>query len=149
MIFHNEINVKPLPNGKHWITKDWVAVFISKYGLIFIPKKFETDFGTIPRILWTIVGAPATGKHRRAVLFHDWIYSTQQCSRKEADDICLDIMKFDKVTIAKQYLIYLAVRGIGFIAWNSKTKASKDKYIEMQKFQFAKNSLQETRSIFA
>lgn len=149
MFFHNRIIVHPLPDGYNWITEDWVALSYDNNKCIFIPKGFETDFGSIARFLWAVVGAPATGKHRRGVVFHDWLYSTQQCSRKQSDQICLEIMKFDRTNIAKRYTIYYAVRVGGFIAWNRKTEELKTKYIQMQKTQFEKNFLNEHHKILA
>lgn len=148
MFFHNKIIVHPLPDGNNWITEDWIALSLGTK-CVFVPRGFKTDFGSIASFLWAIVGAPATGKHRRGVLFHDWIYSTQQISRKEADDICLDIMKFDKTNFMQRHMIYYGVRVGGFVAWNRKTKKSKLEYIITQKEQFSINFLSDTHSILA
>ena len=148
MFFHNRIIVHPLPDGINWITEDWVALSFSDKS-IFVPKGFKTDFGSISRFLWFIVGAPATGKHRRAVIYHDWLYATQRLTRKESDYICLEIMKFDKTNFISKYLIYFGVRIGGFIAWNRKTNESKENYIVEQRKQFENNFLNETHVIFA
>lgn len=149
MFFHNKIIVHPLPDGNNWITEDWISLSYGNDKSIFVPKGFKTDFGSIVSFLWAIVGAPATGKHRRGVLFHDWIYATQQIPRKEADDICLEIMKFDETNVIQRYMIYYGVRMGGFISWDRKSEESKLYYINKQKEQFAKLFLAETHIIFA
>jgi len=148
MEFFNKIIVHPLPDGYNWVTEDWIAVLTNK-GLIFIPKGFKTDFGSIARFLWAIVGAPATGKHRRAVLFHDWLYSTQLVSREEADVICLEIMKEDGANFFKRYTIFLGVRVGGFAAWSRKTEESKTNYINKQQRQFHENSISYSYNLYA
>ena len=148
MKFFNKIIVHPLPDGFNWITEDWVAVLIEEK-LIFIPKGFKTDFGSIARFLWAVVGAPATGKHRRGVLFHDWLYGSQQCTRPEADLICLIIMKADGVGFIKRQMIYYGVRVGGWVAWNRKITELKENYVRMQQEQFNENSIHYSHIIYA
>lgn len=119
MIFHGEIVIHPLPNGKTWEMRDWVAVEL-KDGVIFIPMLFILDFASIPRLFWTVIGSPATGKHRRGALFHDWLYATQSLDRKECDDIFNAIMKYDKVNVIKRNIVYYTVRTFGYFAWQKK-----------------------------
>lgn len=149
MEFFNKIIVHPLQDGHNWITEDWVAVSLDGKGLVYIPKAFRTDFGSIARFLWAIVGAPATGKHRRAVLFHDWLYSTQTVPRKEADDICLEIMKEDGANALKRYTIYFGVRVGGQVAWNRKTEELKHNYIKLQQESYGANSISYKYNIYA
>lgn len=141
MIFHNQIEVHPFSDGKRWETTEWFGVEIDNRKLIFVPKDFILDFGSIHRSLWVIIGGPASGKYRRGAFVHDWLYACQRVSRKESDKIFLDMMTKDKVNYFKKYLIYLGVRAGGWYAWNSKTSESIMKAKVDQKVQFDRTSL--------
>lgn len=151
MNFHNEIVVHPLKDGINWITRDWTAVYLIGLGLVFVPKGFKTDFGSIMQIMWALVGAPATGLHRRGVFYHDWLYTSQQCSRKQADDICLEIMKEDGTGFIKRQTIYAGVRIGGWVAWNRKSEQVIEMYRTKQKEQLKETALQcaHTMPLFA
>ena len=69
-----------------------------KNDIIKIPKGFDTDFASIPRIFWSFL--PPTGTKRnqysKAAVLHDWVYD-ELCeypvhSRKDCDKIFLEAM---------------------------------------------------------
>ncbi len=82
-------------------------------------KGFKTDFASIPRLLWWIF-PPATGKHRRAAVVHDYLYRYQELPRKQSDDAFLELMFNDGVNWFSRYIIYLGVRIGGWYAWNKR-----------------------------
>jgi hypothetical protein len=49
------------PNGKLWV----------------VPTGFVTDGASIPRIFWTLVGAPYEGAYREAAVVHDFLCDTK------------------------------------------------------------------------
>ena len=49
--------------------------------IIRIEAPFDTDLGSIPRILWSIVGPPS-GWYRDATIVHDWL-----CPRKDSSGV--------------------------------------------------------------
>lgn len=55
------------PRGRHWD----------------VPKGTVVDGATIPRILWSIVGAPFTGKYRKASVLHDFYCDSMTRSWQE------------------------------------------------------------------
>lgn len=146
---YNEILVHPLEDGKSWEMKDWFAVYIKDYGLIYIPKTFVTDFGSIPRFLWFVLGSPATGKHRRATVIHDWLYSSQQISRHLSDKILNIIMEHDRVPNWKRRLIFAGVYTFGFFAWNNKTLDILESNLKLQQESYYENSAIGVHRIFA
>src|SRR3990167_9527154 len=90
------VDVRALPDGKSWQLLEEVQ-YVTDWGLVItIPATFVTDFASVPRILWRIA-PPATGKHRRAALRHDWLYRTPSVNvtRAQADGIFLAIMEMD------------------------------------------------------
>ena len=94
--FLDPIQVEALPNGKDWRVLHEIR-YVTKSGrVIYIPANFITDFASIPWFFRRIF-QPATGRHRRAAVVHDWIYRTADLdiSRQEADLIFLEIMELD------------------------------------------------------
>jgi len=140
MIVHNEMRLHPMFNGSEWLTTDWFGVEILS-DLVFIPQGFIFDFASIPRLLWFILGSPATGKHRRAAFIHDWLYASQKITREKADLIFLLIMKEDGVSFIKRRLIYSGVRVGGWVAWSGKDLRDMEIRCKTQEEQFQNNPL--------
>jgi len=95
--------------------------------IIHVPKEFETDLASIPRIFWTIL--PPDGKYSASAVLHDFLYFKKGeienpgsrviglYSRKECDKIFLESMEVLKVPLWKRRIMYRAVRLFGFLAW--------------------------------
>lgn len=73
---------------------------------------FITDLASVPRVARMFV--PKGRRESRGAVVHDWIYRGHTTklgiTRKEADEILLDIMKEDGVGYFRRYVIYNAVR---------------------------------------
>ena len=121
--FTNDLIVKSISSTK------WELVSEFYYYLdednenrgIKVPSGFITDFASTPRLAWSII--PPTGKHTKAAVLHDYLYSDPTCwficgielskfeiSRKECDKIFLNAMKVLGVKKWKRTIIYLGVR---------------------------------------
>ena len=85
--------------------------------IITVPKDFITDFASIPRLFYTLVGPP-TGRYGKAAVIHDFLYHTQVYTRARSDSIFLEAMKVLRVPWYKRYTMYLTVRSFGWIPWN-------------------------------
>lgn len=83
-----------------------------------VPENFETDFASIPRVLWTL--APPDGVYTQASVLHDFLYFSQSFSRKRCDEIFLEAMGVLGVPDWKRHLIYKGVRVGGWYGWNKK-----------------------------
>lgn len=87
---------------------------------IIVPIGFPTDFASVPRLLrWLI---DAKGRHAKPAVLHDYIYRTQIVARVVADAIFLESMEVKEVARWQRWLIYLAVRCFGWIAWHNNKK---------------------------
>lgn len=73
-----------------------------------IPKGFETDFASVPRIFHSIF--PPTGRYGVAALVHDYLCVEKPVTRQEADAIFYDLMKRYDVKSWKAKVMYAAVR---------------------------------------
>tara|TARA_R110000751_G_scaffold304196_1_gene419460 strand:+ start:644 stop:1015 length:372 start_codon:yes stop_codon:yes gene_type:complete len=111
MTFLDDIIVKPLANGKDWELQYEVRYALPNGRVIYIPASFITDFASIPWFFRRLF-QPATGKHRRAAVVHDWIFrtSTEDFTFEECNAIFDLIMVEDEVPKWKRTAMYQAVR---------------------------------------
>lgn len=75
---------------------------------ITIPEGFESDGGTIPRVFGYFSDLAFRG-----YFVHDYIYTTNIYSRKEADKILKSCLEYEGVSFMDRNIIYLAVRLFG------------------------------------
>lgn len=81
---------------------------------IQVEKGFVTDFASIPRPLWFLVGAPAEGKYRKIAVIHDKLYRTKGlATRRQSDAVLLEGMKCSGVNWLTRWEVYLGVRLFG------------------------------------
>jgi hypothetical protein len=124
-----------MSDGNNWQLYEEFAYHIGdKYSnrYVVVPAGFETDFASIPPILWRffIWWLPLWAKFCKGAVLHDWLYHVkkimgQPITRKEADDIFLEsnmvAWRYHKSRYLVARLEYWAVRCFGWLAWNHKT----------------------------
>lgn len=115
--FEDALDVRPLDDGRNWLVlEDFyydtdVHLSGQMAGCVVVQKGFVTDFASIPRPLWPVVGGPADGKYRKIAVIHDKLYRTPGLATKaQADAVLLEGMKFCGVNWAQRYAIYWGVR---------------------------------------
>ena len=90
-----------------------------------VREGFHFDFASVPRALWWLY--PPTGTKGNpygiAALVHDWLLTHHKIggraiTRKEADDIFLEIMLYTGCRKSLAYTMYSAVRAHGMMPWN-------------------------------
>ena len=113
----------PLRNGREWEVVDDYTYERGSLR-ITVRKDFVFDGASIPRIFWSLIGAPQAGKHAHASLLHDWIYVEKASdgiifTRKQADDLMLVMMKEDGVAWWRRNAIHRGVRLGGGKAWRT------------------------------
>ena len=114
----------PLPlivrhiNGRLWELIKPFEYHPDSGEVIRVPEEFLTDFASIPRIFWTIIGSP-TGRYGPAAIIHDYLYVIKIYSRRKSDRIFFKAMAILKVPYLKRFLMYLAVRLAGWQAWEN------------------------------
>jgi len=104
---------------------------------VTIKNGLITDGASIPRIFWSIIGCPTSGKYVGSALIHDGLYSSEIIPRKHADDLFLDMLKHNDVGYVKRYLMYFAVRLGGYFVWKKhkeKEVHENRKFIDVEKF---------------
>lgn len=74
--FQGDVNTKWISNGRGMQLTESFA-FTDALGRVWeVPKGTIVDGASIPRVLWTIVGAPFAGKYRKASVIHDYFCET-------------------------------------------------------------------------
>ena len=118
--FTTELIVRHI-DGKNWEVMEPFRYRISeRYSneIISIPVGYITDFASIPRFCWGLIGHPA-GKHGKAAVVHDFLYSEHTYSRKRSDEIFYEAMGVSGVVRWRRKIIYNAVRLFGMFAWKN------------------------------
>ena len=121
--FTEPLVVKHL-DGSRWELMEKFIYFIGAEDsdeFVRVPKGFITDFASIPRLFWTLIGPP-TGRYGKSAVIHDFLYDTQPVTRKKADLIFYEAMQVLKVPFYKRWLMYHAVRTFAWMPWNRHTK---------------------------
>ena len=125
--FTKILKVSPLGDGKNWILLEEFKYYDEEVlgskkepYWITVPPKFMTDFASVPPIFRSFISK--WGKHGNATVLHDYLYWTQQCTRKEADKIFKEAMEVFGVHPLRKWIIYLAVSWFGCFAWKGNIK---------------------------
>ena len=104
-------------DGRHWLlVEDLSYELPDGQGSIVVPAGFLTDFASIPRPLWSLVGDPG-GPWAPAAVVHDYLYRTGLMPRAEADAIFYEAMAAEGIRTTKRWLMWLAVRVGGWAAY--------------------------------
>lgn len=111
VIFVNEACIIPF---KGYNYKTCQAMQVSIDGKSYtIPKSFETDLASIPRVLWPILAPQYCGFVAPAIL-HDYLYRcNNNVTRKFADEVLYSALITEHVTSFTAYKFYLGVRLFG------------------------------------
>lgn len=88
---------------------------------IVVPKGFVTNNASIPKAFWSL-GLTPHGQYSRASIIHDYLYWSQACTRKQADQLMVIMMKESNVGWFDETVIYNGVHAGGEGAWKKNTR---------------------------
>ena len=115
--FTKPLTVTKMLNGK-WEVHQSFTYYVGEEDskdFAFVPKGFQTDFASIPRVFWSIL--PPDGRYSQAAVLHDFLYHTKTRPRKACDDIFLEAMEVLGVAWWKRKTMHQAVRLFGWAAF--------------------------------
>ena len=97
---------------------------LTSHWLITVPKEFETDGASVPRLLWVFF-PPFGGNYDQAAVLHDYLYRTQfLClERVVADAILLEAMIVLKTGAFARWAIFIGVRAGGWVTYRKYRRA--------------------------
>jgi len=121
-----------------WQTLTWFSFYSAILGRrIYVPPRFLTDFHSVPRGLWNIL---PPHENPEAGVIHDWLYKTNGVTRKEADQVYVEVLELlnkwhpGKAPAWKRKAMYWGVRMGGWKPWNAyRKKDEKRCQIELKK----------------
>ena len=127
--FLKPLVVTPLPDGRFWQTTrdmEYCVGAPDSAVRVVVPTGFETDFASVPRLLWPVL--PPTGKYTAAAVVHDWLYQhpwvvltglvvTKILNRAECDGIFNEAMQVLSVGTWTRRTVYSGVRVGGWVTW--------------------------------
>ena len=105
---HNWL-LKKISWTKYWIVKEdfiWYVDYIEKKWRIVVPKWFTTDMASIPRPLWIFLNPTKF----IAPILHDYLYTTKELTRADADLILLEALNIEWANILEKTCYYWGVR---------------------------------------
>jgi hypothetical protein len=88
--------------------------------LIVVPKGFQTDLASTPRlpVIYLLAGNVAT----KAAVVHDWLYSSGEVSRKVADAVLREASEASGVSWFQRWMMWAGVRIGGSSHYTSQEK---------------------------
>lgn len=114
-------------DGRRWELIEEFSYYVGEENtddIILVPKGFQCDFASIPRLFWSVVGHP-TGRYGKAAIIHDYLYFAQIRTRRQSDYIFYEAMEVLEVPFFKRWLMYHSVRTWGWMPWNKHKKRLK------------------------
>ena len=116
--FPKPLKLKAVGNGIFEFTAEFV--YDNEPVRVCVPVGFKTDGASIPKVVWSLVGSPWTGKYTKAAMVHDYLYRIRIYSRKRSDLIFYQAMKILGVPLWKRWAMHKAVRMFGWMPWRNK-----------------------------
>lgn len=124
-IFPDQPDIRPMPenNGNTYKLRE-TYIYETEKDYIYVPKNFEHDGASVPRLAWSLSGLSPDGLHRAAALVHDWLYvckgrqQNKTYERYEADKIFYEIMIKSGCNKFRAKIAYFAVRAGGWKYWD-------------------------------
>lgn len=127
--FTEPLIVEQLPDGRNWRILRGFEFFtdceedkskplnIRCATRILVPDGFVSDFASIPRIFWAVIGHPA-GKYAQAAVLHDFLYRSGYFTRARCDEIFREACEVLGVSRFKTWILWLGIRIGGFLAYD-------------------------------
>ena len=86
---------------------------VTSLGIITAPEGFLTDLASVPRLLWASLSP--FDDYLESAIPHDWGYSplNDQFTRRQIDDMMLELMFNSGVSAIRRNAIYTTVRRFG------------------------------------
>lgn len=93
------------------------GVSLHEGGQIWVPRGFETDLSSVPRVFWRLI-PPTVGE--QAAVIHDFLYREGWESRALCDAIFRQALADAGVDPFRRWLMWAAVRLFGRTAYRGK-----------------------------
>jgi len=85
---------------------------------VTVPEGFQTDLASVPRLPVVYLLTGATGNE--AAVIHDFLYTSQPCTRKQADDTFHEALLASGVPGWRAWMMWCGVRAGGASHWTKR-----------------------------
>ncbi len=114
----NELDFTPIVDERYRLINNYIVNIDGN--LLMIPKGFETDLASVPRVLWGIY-PPNKFEYTSPAIVHDYLYACHNgYTRKEADDIFYSLLTEYGVSNYTALKFYMVVRFFGMRYFDDK-----------------------------
>lgn len=124
---HTQWTLTKIIGTKRWRTASEFIWYLNygdfKNNYVIVPRDFEHDFWSIPRMLWWLFNPTAY----TAYILHDWLYENKEYSvseilkqsltRKQADVMLIEALEVEGMGWVWRTMVYLAVRAFWWWYW--------------------------------
>lgn len=94
---------------------------------IIVPQGFDSDYASVPRILWRIM---PPHHYPYAAIAHDWAYAVRLFPRDECDQMFYEILLYSGCSKIKAHAYWAGVRIGGYFAYNGTSLKEVNMYRE-------------------
>ena len=138
--YYGEVLLKPLQDGRDMQVAQPFGFVDSQARRWEVPSGTVTDGASIPRVFWSIIGSPFTGKYLRAAVIHDHYCKNKNRSWNDTHGVFYESMIASGETKKSALLMWAAVHRFGprwlrseSVCWG--TCAGDDSYVENMEIQ--------------
>jgi hypothetical protein len=117
-MFLSELIVQADRRPEFWILRA-PLIWAGEKETVTVPEGFVTDLASVPRMAQGMPGFEPTGLSRRPAVLHDWLYSSGELRRMEADAVFYRALRREGAHEATARIYYRAVRVFGGSAWRA------------------------------
>jgi len=129
--FTTPVIAELMEDGSRWKLLEPFVDYVGEEGsaeVISVPAGYVTDFASIPRVCWSLIGGPL-GKYSKAALIHDYLYDQgglipyfsdtdggtkyRLYTKAQADNIFKEAMQVLGVGNPRRWFMYQAVKRFG------------------------------------
>ena len=139
------VRLKDPKTGKYidrWQTQVSFRVVLNDGRRVTVPEGFVYDKASVPSLVWWYLPRDDKG-FTDAALVHDYLYQSQKIdmlwiTRKDADDVFLELMEREDMRWDKRRLAYRAVRLWGWMYFNKRAEIKRNPlYVGIKKKSFS------------
>jgi hypothetical protein len=109
--FRSMLDTRLMPDGSWTLRRDLVYASVVAKTVYRVPKGFNTDFASVPRLPFVYLATGNTA-HAPAVV-HDFLYRTGAAERTLADAVFREAMQVTNVPAWRSWVMWAGVRVAG------------------------------------
>lgn len=106
-------------DGEQWLLKapfQYSSDVLNR--IVTVPEGFQTDLASVPRLPVVYLLTGATGNE--AAVVHDFLYTLQPCTRKQADDVFYEAALSSGVPKWRAWMMWAGIRAGGGSHWKTR-----------------------------